>query len=89
MKKKGERWVTTSEAEISQFLFFMIMIDTKYIDNIFNNTESDNSSLNQILNLNQFNGIVNINDVLNDLQKQLTESEGDLKSILDPNRLFK
>lgn len=67
----------------------MIMIDTKYIDNIFNNTESDNSSLNQILNLNQFNGIVNINDVLNDLQKQLTESEGDLKSILDPNRLFK
>ena len=89
MKKKGERWVTTSEAEISQFLFFMIMIDTKYIDNIFNNTESDNSSLNQILNLNQFNGIVNINDVLNDLQKQLTESEGDLKSILDPNRSFK
>ncbi|MEC3908209.1 hypothetical protein VOI54_14355 [Tamlana sp. 2201CG12-4] len=89
MKKRGERWFTTSEEEISQFSFFMIMIDTKYIDNIFNNTRSDNSNLNQILNLNQFNGIININDVLNDLQKQLTESRGNLKSILDPNRLFK
>lgn len=89
MKKRDERWVTTSEAEISQFLFFMIMIDTKYIDNIFNNTRSDNSDLNQILNLNQFNGIVNINDVFNDLQKKLTKNEGNLKTILDPNRLFK
>lgn len=89
MKKNNNRWVTTSEAEISQLLFFMIMIDVKYIDAIFNNIKSDNDDLNKIITSNTVNSSVNINGVLNDLEEGLANNDKNLKATLDVNRYFK
>ena len=89
MKQLNGKWTTTSSANITQLLFFMIMIDTKYIDAIFNNLNSDNDSLNQVINENSQNRNVNINSVLNELEKRLSENDENIMKLLDKNRLFK
>ncbi len=89
MKSINGKWVTSSESEISEFLFFMIMIDTKYIDHIFKGTKSDNPKLNDIIKSNTFNKEVNLNGVLKELQAILNSEPEKMKSILDTKRLFK
>ncbi len=90
MTKKDGRWYTISESEVSQLLFFMIMIDVKYINQIFNDGYSDNSDLNKILVDNKSNDdSIDINNVLFLLEKELSNDNENIKAILDPKRIFK
>jgi len=89
MKKMDNKWVIISETEVSQLMFFMIMIDTKYIDAIFNNKESDNITLNKIIIANRVNNSINLNNVLNELEEKLSSNNTTFKQIMDPYRLFK
>ncbi|RSC93664.1 hypothetical protein [Tenacibaculum singaporense] len=89
MKKIEEKWVTTSESEISQLLFFMIMIDTEYISKIFKKQETNNKALNLIISNNIKQDKLNVNGLLIDLEEGLSSENEELKLLLDPKRLFK
>lgn len=89
MKKIDNRWFTTSESGISNFLFFMVMIDVNYIDAIFKGEKSNNSVLNTIIFDNKKNNRINLNGTLLDLEKGLSSSNKELELILDSKRLFK
>lgn len=89
MKKIEGKWVTTSESEISKLLFFMIMIDTDYINSIFKKKETKNKALNLIIFNNTKEGNLSLNSLLFDLEEGLSQNKEDLKLLLDPKRLFK
>ena len=88
MKKINNKWVTTTDYQITQLLFFMGMVDIKYIDAIMNNEKTDNAEFNVIVNNNTKNNIVDLDAVIFYLQNELSQTDK-LISILDAYRIFK
>lgn len=89
MVKINNKWFTTTEAGITNLVFFMGMVDTKYINAIFNNSTSDNTTLNTIISSNTNAKKVNITKILADLEKRLSKKDSETLKILDPQRIFK
>jgi hypothetical protein len=89
MKKINNQWYTTTDSGITNFVFFMGMIDIKYIDAIFNNLKSDNPFLNNIISQNVEKGKINLTKILIDVQNSLNKKNNEIISILDSQRIFK
>jgi hypothetical protein len=89
MKKINNKWFTTTDSGITNFVFFMGIIDVKYIDAIFNNSKSDNLLLNKIVSENDENGKLNLIKILKELENSLSKKDKEIISILDSQRIFK
>lgn len=89
MKKINNKWYTTTDSGITNFVFFMGMIDVKYIEAIFNNSKSDSPLLNKIITQSQENGKINLSKILTEIQNSLGKNDIEIISILDPQRIFK
>jgi len=88
MKRIDNKWVTTEDYQITQLLFFMGMIDVKYIDAIMNNKQTDSAELNRIIEENIKNNNLDLNAIIFSMQNELSQNSK-LTSILDVYRIFK
>lgn len=89
MVKINNKWFTTTEAGITNLVFFMGMIDVKYINAIFNNSTSDNITLNKIISSNINGKKINITNILADIENKLNKKDSEILKILDSQRIFK
>lgn len=89
MKKIKNRWYTTTDSSVTNLVFFMGMIETKYIDSIFNNLESDNPFLNKMISKCLENNRINLIKILKELQISINKKEKEILPVLDSQRIFK